>query len=1570
MRLLQASQGDFTLLSRCTLPLAPLLKSKPLFRLNNHPLLSARSGQVIAMISLDMRMALPVSELYQLFLARHPDEKRYIEEFSSKRMLESSATESFLSKLPPSLLSDDDQSRLFNEIDIVVQKASNLPTNKRTGTPSSYVHFQFLGNPDKFTNPVMDSSNPVFNEKFSFPMVTSDQQLRLIMRSKLQLSVINLKSDEEEDSISDGLIGDVIVSLAELFEGKAVIDTFPIKDRIGHIKGEISLAVKWRYPLKRQRELGMRVLTGTEVENLISAFCPEDSKEGIVDYLSFCRFSSPGKEVIDILAKLRSLFKAQDSLFAKIFGDMRSVTKEVFVQEMIRVNPGLLPAHLEVTFDYLNYQQDKNIPIDRIYALLNLDDFSGMSITLQEKLFECTRELEVRGLTVSRIFEQLDQWGANGLISRAEFKRGLKRMGFNLIDEPEPIQEVMADKHIAVMASDVLDDTLDEDHIIGAGAQGLVKNQSGGESSSLKEFMSQQREIFEKQKVELQARSKELLMKESKPSDISPSDASIRATVERPPLYKTSTQVPDVSVINQNATKLQAAFRGHHTRLKLKESTVETIHSNNISSSSFTQSSNILAVEELLLSKLKAFPIDQRPNVAVAFSRVDQKQLGYVNRKQFAHVMTQYPSLGLHGLELRACMDFFDVERDGEKIDYRAFLQYYQCLGFEVLPAVVKLKTMVLSKRSLKLFRSADKKGRGLLPRSDMLRCLTQLGYGQWSQNVLLSILRLFEPHTDGLVHYSNFFEFIAENEYCREAERLAQKLRELFTQNLPADAQRIRPWFAKIDASSQGVFNLKQFSDFCEKNKLAFSKEAIFGSYSDMDPDGGGVTFDCFFAWCSSIIQDDDVDGAFSSLTIPELQHKAYIYLISFAQFRDLEALSSLYGVYDWRKSADGLMDKSIFLHVTRRAGFPFTANELRMVGTQFASINEANMVCFRKFLLWATPQQSKENDAVDGLEEAVIHAQEKQPKIRAGALARFLEKCLLNGVDLLSVFGRFDVEKQGKISSTEFCAATADLGLSSLTQQEALGLAERFQATAGDFILYRQIVSSLLTRIDETSRATNTVVSRKEISRDSKLPEHLCERFRALIESLILRGIDYRSEFDRFDELMSGTISMQDFVGVMRSVLESDLSDQELHVISKHFRSVEDPNKINYVKLLDRLHPRNIRKISTAEEMEWTTSDYGEELRKLIRKRCDYGVPGELRRPYRHFSRRKGISVKVSREDFATALKALGFHLSMEQESDVFDLVALQERDYFSYPEFVVFTCDPAHKDLIWKLRRSIGRARISEDRIMTSLREADGNASGVLTAKQFHRALDKCGIDLSKTDILRLMLRFDLDETQRVHISSFANFLRGRASGIGSGRGGYLVGEDNESGLEDANDEHDNGYSALRQEILERLNMGYTKGELFAMFDSDDRGVVDLVSLQAGCKKLNFALPRVRLRGLMKRLNTVNPQGLLDRKGFFRALDLHSVDDKGVEVSRPTTGLRFRDLIEDICEQLKQQKLTHREMMVEFENLGYSINKPINKGDLQRVLKKLGILITTNNIDLLFSRFDADKSGELDY
>ena len=1405
-----------------------------------------------------------------------------------------------------------------------------------------------------------------------------------------------------------------------------------------------------------------------DVEILLSAFAPDEFQEGVVDYRAFCRFCDPPVQVLHAMDKLRAFStdlteregKTSREVFQLLLDEERDIDEDYFVQRMLKTQVDVLPMDLVKLFHHIDNAQEGRITIDKFLAVMNLDEIAGIPVLLQNKLRERSIDLTGRGIPAVQLFEEADQWGPNGLVTRQEFKTVLKRMGFSLPDEPDPLHAYVGDDPDRAGAgagagaggrkkgkvhtieeedeNDMLNDTMgSEDHIIAqndlvAAASGGAgdaahppagSSGAGGGGGGTDSVMRQQREIFEAKRAELQQRSQQALERDAQQRTATGQHDPLRPGEGPDPYgghddHRVSVGGSDRSgfkhldldpaVSNMYATKLQSRYRGYQVRRSGRpdagaggggEGGVRTNATGIAVPSSDDRSvqeqvvhslvgaSNILAVENELYSNLRGLAGENQslPDLATGFLKVDQKRTGLVNRKQFAHVLQQYPAVKLYGADLRAAMDFFDVAQDGNSIDYNAFLRFFHYKGPELIPAIQKLQTMTLRKSVIKQFRELDQTGQGYIRRVDMLRCLKELGHIAVSQSVMQTMLQLFETRQDGMVNYLNFFEYVRESELTQNLEHLSVQLFQLFTTNAAADADRsTREWYNRIDRSGKGIFSMHDLAAFIEAHDLPCAKEAIVALYTELDPEGLGVGYGRFSSWLKEVAHNQQQPNSelalYSTLSLAELQRKANTYVVAVAGSpNNVEDLTDSFLVYDWRRSDAGAMAKPLFVRATRRAGFPFTMSELRTLTSEFSLSADGEVVSYKQFLRWATPTNrvaagmsvSEQvpfqalhagTPAGDGVLTAPIQeagiSSAGAPQRHAGAVVRFLEKALERGIDLLSVFGRYDSISVGRITASEFCAAVSDLGLSSLAEREALEVADRFRAAAGEFVLYRRIVTELLRQADEATGAADVdpvevvraalQLSRVEVRRlrevfeyydrkgngnvrredvptifdESKLrikrfeidvvcdkfamgtsdwisyrpllkaleqrlterslvgrskvgiiPDEVSAKVKALIETLIIRGKDYRFELDKFDESYSGTVLQSDFRAVLLERFDCGFTNRDFEALEKNFRSKTDPRRVDYVRLLHHLHPRNFGRVTfeSVDGIEGEPYEIAEDLRQKIRRRCDYAVPGELRRPFKHFARQADHRT-VTRDDFSLAVRNLGMRLAADQEKSVFDMIALSGGNTFKYNDFAVFVCDPQHIDIIWKLRRGIAKSRVSEREIINALNEQDTNSSGLITAKQFLRALSHCGIDLSDTDALRLMLRFDVEDNQRFDIDRFCRFLRGRqvdddmdAAELDQ----YDVAVMRRIKAEDAaaltasrrtkpdDSVESHAWGSLKRRVEQKLELGYTGSEVFAMFDADGQGSLDVASLHRGSQKLGLTLTQPEARSMMRRM-----------------------------------------------------------------------------------------------------------------
>lgn len=124
----------------------------------------------------------------------------------------------------------------------------------------------------------------------------------------------------------------------------------------------------------------------------------------------------------------------------------------------------------------------------------------------------------------------------------------------------------------------------------------------------------------------------------------------------------------DANKIHTSATKVQSVFRGYLQRRgegggNLTNNSISMIERGdpNLSTSYLIQDVGILSAEQAIRSSLSSLQgAHPTPNLLAGFHIVDPVKTGHVNRKQFAHVMSQFKMLTLTHEQLRACMDYFD----------------------------------------------------------------------------------------------------------------------------------------------------------------------------------------------------------------------------------------------------------------------------------------------------------------------------------------------------------------------------------------------------------------------------------------------------------------------------------------------------------------------------------------------------------------------------------------------------------------------------------------------------------------------------------------------------------------------------------------------------------------------------------------------------------------------------------------------------------------------------------------------------------------------------------------------
>ena len=467
-----------------------------------------------------------------------------------------------------------------------------------------------------------------------------------------------------------------------------------------------------------------------------------------------------------------------------------------------------------------------------------------------------------------------------------------------------------------------------------------------------------------------------------------------------------------------------------------------------------------------------------------------------------------------------------------------------------------------------------------------------------------------------------------------------------------------------------------------------------------------------------------------------------------------------------------------------------------------KLSQLNPKMHPSYAAFLEWSSGSAVAVSDAPAG---------HREQRNMTNMIIRCIEHNIKKGVDLISLFGRYDSKVVGRVSADEFCAVLADLGLSSVTQKDVLDVAEIFKAAPGsNFIMYRRLVTELLQKVDDASGAgdidivdviCNSLLKKRiplskfrtalerydsklvgkirgedlgialeelrvllrrqelegvsnryaagdsyyvdyqallsdlyaKMGNDDMSPSgvsgELVSKLRGHLEALIARGVDFLSAFDRFSDNHDGCVLQSDFKDILGQ-LKMSFQPQEVQSLSATYRDLSDPRKVNYSKMLASNHP--LVRSDRVEDLEITT--IAGLLRSKIRRRCEFAVPGELKRPYAHFCGKQ--SKFIDRESFSIGLRDIGIRIDGEQERSLFELIKLGEARVISYSDFKVFVCDPFHSDIIWKYNRIKKRSGISDRDLVEAIRNLDADESNMIKSQQCSAMFQKCGMEFSES------------------------------------------------------------------------------------------------------------------------------------------------------------------------------------------------------------------------------------------
>lgn len=1295
LEICQANQTDYDVLGRAEVPLAPLLDSRPTLVVDRLELRVKRTDHVFGYARLEIRLARPLTDLYQLFLDRHPKERADIE----KNMLEQLDV-----RQAPSLVSQTTRTtnRLSNEIQITIQSAAGLSLRENGDPPSTYVHYQLLQFEDTFTPVCSNTIDPVYDHSLSFPLATTAQSLAVLRTERLLFTVLDFKGDDEYE---EDLIGTCEANLSPLADGDRIFVTLPLKSQLtGRTVGAIRVAIKWVNDLKRDTEDAPNSLNRDELAWIMAEFSPQ--KIGQVDYLSFLHAFDEPPHIAQALAKLRTCVEKSELTRGKgpqeLFGQHRceDLSEEEIADLVMKAlgRSGLKREELCCLVRFARVINPEHFDLIKLSTVPN-----SFEVSLRSKVGGHLEAMRRQGYDVVSSFESLDPVGS-GRLPRPEFKRALRSVGFELLDEPEiQPRQFCVDK--------------DDDAQLPKGLAIEEGHKSFQEGSKQREFEDRL------------LRQTTSTMRATSPPAEAPA----------PPLTKTprSPSPPRVEALNSprspspepvlTVEDIQSSPRAEFTRpehvVSIKQRALavpeeelpcpeepyadaDVLRCGPIRDAPLRKdSATILEADESLAGSLG--DIDWLDPCRESFAGMDRDGSGLIQRKQFAWVLKQHAPKGVH---INGFLSHFSTGADG-MVSYRHFMRFVENRQPLVSAAVSCARRLIVHDGVVEAARIVAR-GADSLPVEVFAQAMRVSGC-ELEGPELESIVDIFPPATKNeatttaCVDFESFLGFCLEQPASTRYRELRQELRRSVSSGSAREA------FRRYDSRGRAELGKEDFERLVTSVLVGSSKVEVRALTASFFENGSrGLSFDDFHAKLQAGPQQQQ------RAVLPKPPNWKHLRTRCRAACRERSSrvgtesgakqTLAQFTRYDWR-GAD-LCTVDVFVAAATRAGFGLTKAELAVLGNRFCKDDdddESPSRCqYVKFVSWAS------SDASNNMIPLAA-------KLLVAASSRWWQ-----------VFEDRDRSDSRRLHVDDFVSCLEKIFGEDAHRIRAGSLAQSYLDEQG-LVVYHEFISAVEEQ-RERYRLENVDENRNDRS---------MSQLREALKEWMADGVDFRSLFD--DKASRGTLSPEEF----HEILDGRLSVSESEELIAKFKG-------RYVELLHAAVPY----VAGEPDYCWRNE---ERLRSMVRRKFEWWVPGGLVRAFRHFDTKNAGCIGES--ELADGLRALKMKLPSHEERDLFRRIDLDNDGTVSCCDFVVFVRDPYYPYLERKVRRELARTRPSTSSLETC-RRALTRRDGSL--REFGTALARLDLDLSASEVRRLATRFDERDDGRISADRFLMFLQGRS------------------------------------------------------------------------------------------------------------------------------------------------------------------------------------------------------------
>jgi len=995
------------LIAKCELPLASLLKSKAFICLENHPLISASTQEPVATLSVEIRLAVPITELYRLFCERNPEEANRLQQKSVDLALDFENTIQKAKIVEAARIAPGDDAALWNELEILIDSVADVKTPHRNQDylPSPYVHFTFLGHPERFTAPVANVREAVIGEHFTYTTSTAEAQLRLLRRGKLEVSLWDMNAENRDDG---GILGRGNVNLLPLSQGESVdtecfiymgadVDQIQSSRKEDETPvGRVRLRVRWVHNFRRERGGDPNAISGPEVKILMSSFAYKDNGDkhntGIIkaasrtkrmmSFYELLYYIQPPDVVTGVVEKLRTyalgVCRREGLNIRSIFGALvepgtNKIIGESFLRKMQILAIDVLPNEYVNLFTFLDREANNEISYDSFIAMIHPVGPSGVPAPLQHKIANKCLELTDHGQSVEQMFKDIATANKSssahyGLppvcVSRKEFELVLIQMGFDVLDKvgdeevyEEEMEDTAQDYRRATAVNKVSEtEGADDPDIAQMFARGNSKatdsaapeddNNYAGERSHEENMDTRSR--FEKDRARLQGvGTDEAVVRRDGEMTITEMNGDLGPNID-PEVHSTITLANNT--LRQRADEAEAAKLAQleaeeAARLaKLQDPLVDTA---------------ILGANDYMIHLSRNMP-NFISSLRKEFGNLDRRRFGIVPADHFQTIVFGASGRTIPKDMIRVLVTYFTSPEDPLQIDYEAFMRMCD-LHPPPLPDIVRvIRSVPLTHNLVKYIRGLDVRGSGVIDTNAMVNIMQKLAGRSISYEEESILQNMFESPVKGFIDYASVLHTFNATHNSQRLQRLESRLRSVLRANVLDKNGRLTQegvyeCFHRFTRSNEGTFGLNQLEmgmkdlgiDCPRQLSELLIESMTSASMTDGDISTGLIAsqqlrFSDFDDWLSA--DSWELPSNSASRSIPALQRKARICHESL-KHQDgytYDKLLLCFHVFDWTSPPSGFIAPAEFKRACENTGFLFSHEEILLLCKKFAATND----------------------------------------------------------------------------------------------------------------------------------------------------------------------------------------------------------------------------------------------------------------------------------------------------------------------------------------------------------------------------------------------------------------------------------------------------------------------------------------------------------------------------------------------------------------------------------------------------------------------------------------------------